>query len=350
MCDDGSGSESSDDGVPQFKLPAGYAAALSGLARSALDETRRSMDHAALELVDWRDTHLDELHICADAQKASSLVVALNADLIRACLMQLGSTEAVLRARCVCKALRDEASSNEVWSALYERRWPSWSLLSLRHRDSGDAVTTFGMGEFRGMCDLVSGADPTSPIRPAIGEASRSRFCISLSHGRVFQLSGWARDDYDGNTTPMRVVLCRAPRELTRAGLDEDSILGEVQYGAGSLHNEPKSTTLYGHLRRTGPDVDAVEWREHSQNFGHWIYRGQITREGRGLCGSFHLSVLPRKSGTFELAACTSLDTESLAPATAQLAQRVVVRWCNGSLTRRAAQAAIIDGAAHIAN
>ena len=267
-----------------------------------------------------------------NASGATELKV-LPPELLRACLSWL-SPDALLAVAATCHLLRVEAEADELWAALYAIRWPSWTLLALTWPPS-----------------MVSYRVRQSALQGRLSEGAQ----LSLAAGRVFMLNGHSQDTYDGNVTPMRVILCRAPAGLERIQLSESALLGQVQYAAGSLHNVPRRRTLLGKALGHATDVDGrsvginVEWREPSDNFGHWVYKGCISLDGRRLCGSFHLSVLPRKRGSFELTALEpTLGEDSVYCSLRQLVRRVVVGWANGALERRAAQADVMAGAAAI--
>lgn len=320
-------------------------------------------------------------------------LLSLPAELIRACLAHLTPVDA-LRACCTCRELKTESASDGVWKELYRRRWPQWTLLASARPSGVTWLVTF-----------------------------KARYChevtLIVPEDHVFLMSGHCRDLYDNNTTPMLAAMCRAPRDFERIGVDHFSLLGEVQYSKGTLHNEPRKTTFYGSCaierHRVGAHPLDVEWREHAKAFGHWVYRGRVTEDGRSISGSYYLSALPRKRGTFELraldpsradallaeqhaelqrapaaaaaagavGAAAPEETKAEAPACAkpdgisskgggssssgdggrgastgvaggapwwlatpwQLANRVVIRWCSGSLDRRAAMAQVLAGA-----
>ena len=46
----------------------------------------------------------------------------------------------------------------------------------------------------------------------------------------------------------------------------------------------------------------AVEWEEPTASeVGRWCYQGMLSVDGRGVSGTYHLSLMPRKRGTFQL-------------------------------------------------
>ena len=90
----------------------------------------------------------------------------------------------------------------------------------------------------------------------------------------------------------------------------------------------------------------AVEWREHSTTFGHWVYEGTIAADGRSIRGRFWLNVLPRKCGTFELYACDPSGAEGPVPSPQALATRVLLRWAHKAVAKKAAQSEVLAEAA----
>ena len=167
-------------------------------------------------------------------------------------------------------------------------RWPKWTLLV--HQRAFEESGTRKFYEYLCRCRCES-----LDAHTVVG------LCVPAN--RLFLLRGQCCDNYDGNVTPMLLAFCRAPAEFAKVGIESERILGEVEYLAGSLHNLPRRTTLYGRLidSSAGGAERMVEWREHSDSFGHWVYRAEIARDGRSMSGTFHLSVLPRKKGIFQL-------------------------------------------------
>ena len=247
-------------------------------------------------------------------------LLSLPAELIRACLAHLTPVDA-LRACCTCRELKTESASDGVWKELYRRRWPQWTLLASARPSGVTWLVTF-----------------------------KARYChevtLIVPEDHVFLMSGHCRDLYDNNTTPMLAAMCRAPRDFERIGVDHFSLLGEVQYSKGTLHNEPRKTTFYGSCaierHRVGAHPLDVEWREHAKAFGHWVYRGRVTEDGRSISGSYYLSALPRKRGTFELRALDPSRADALlAEQHAELQESARRRggsrssWRGGSRKRR---------------
>lgn len=138
-----------------------------------------------------------------------------------------------------------------------------------------------------------------------------------------------------------------------------DCVPPQVNFHAGSLHNEPVRKTWLGEVvsvrsssvtsSATARAV-AVEWREHSTTFGHWVYEGTIAADGRSIRGRFWLNVLPRKCGTFELHACdpsvNPSGAEGSVPSPQALATRVLLRWAHKAVAKKAAQSEVLAEAA----
>ena len=157
-------------------------------------------------------------------------------------------------------------------------------------------------------------------------ELFRSRLDESLSLRvvkGVHHFTGTATDDYDGNVTPLSVTI----------GIQYASLTGHVRYGRGTLHNSPTTAIWLGTVGDDGyrgrpsdetlkywgsdavghrnADRRVVKWREMlqtrnvaGQHFGCsglWDYEGEIDEAGTHIRGSFHLKIMPRKRGTFEL-------------------------------------------------
>ena len=180
---------------------------------------------------------------------------------------------------------------------------------------------------------------------------------LELKDDRVLLLTGEATDAYDGNITPCKVALCRPPAHMVPPDAEVDLnglFLGERQDHAGSLHNEPVKRTLLGHLKSPESDgkytTATVEWREHTGSFGHWVYRGRFWPNGCIISGTFHLSCLPRKHGTFQLRVTDPavFGEGWWSVSRAVLTGRVMVRWAVGSVKKRVRQQELIAEAAAV--
>ena len=244
-------------------------------------------------------------------------------ELVRSCLAFLTVTD-LCSAAAVSRGLHLEATSDALWHALYTKRWPSWTLLVPRDSLSSSA----SQGESRASKFLYR--------QRALGKLQ-----MKISPA-VLTLHGHAVDAKDSNSTPMEVAMCMAPPgRLSKELQITDKLLAQVHFGAGTLHNEPQLRCWLGE-EILNPSVITVQWREHASTFGHWVYDGVISRDGRDICGAFHLSILPRKRGTFLLHACDPATHvgEKLdgLPTPHQLLKRVAVKWCSGVLAKAAAR------------
>ena len=153
----------------------------------------------------------------------SMQLTTLPAELLRSCLAPLNA-RALLRAGATCRLLHAEARATELWAALIDEAWPAWTLLRLFRPDMlGQQVEAHTAREYRARHTKATGQAVLAPAR-----------------GRVFILKGHARDNFDGNVTPMMITLCRAPSGYERIGVTDENIFGEVQYAAGTMHNEPR--------------------------------------------------------------------------------------------------------------
>ena len=169
---------------------------------------------------------------------------------------------------------------------------------------------------------------------------------------------GKTTDTWDGNVTECVTTMCRPPAEMVPPEAQRDPrtmLLGETQYAAGTKHNDPMRKTLLGRaFMYQGPVWTKlrVEWREHTGSFGHWVYKGHLASDGRTVTGSFHMSCLPRKKGTFSLQAVDPATTTEDSRAwwasvtRASLTRRVIVKWAVGSIEKRARQQELIAEAA----
>jgi hypothetical protein len=278
---------------------------------------------------------------------------ALPPELLRACLTELSSASDLLRAARVSHGFFREATCDELWSALYHRRWPTWTLL---------------------VPDLLI----TPPWREVYRRRHLGCLRLKLTSSLVHALHGTTTDNYDSNKTPVEAVLCMAPHSRVNDALElSGKLVAQVHFGNGSLHNSSTVKCWYGkavvgdaaaaaaaasHEAPAGPSVSTsdgpqdreeddaaapvravrVEWREHSSSFGHWVYEGWVSFDGRMIMGTFHLSVLKRKRGMFELYACDPAthvgDALGGLPTAHQLAKRVAVKWCSAALARAAAR------------
>ena len=244
-------------------------------------------------------------------------------ELIRSCLAALTSYADMLTTAQVCSALNLEADSSGVWRALYDAKWPPWTLL----------VPEDGV-------DL--------PVKELFRLRLRNEVRLQISPS-VHVLRGSTTDHYDSNVTPLECALCNAPPGRLSTALEmSGKLLAQVHFGAGSLHNEPALRCWLGQAV-PGTPVH-VEWREHSSTFGHWVYEGTVSKDGREICGVFHYSILPRKRGSFGLRACdpaTYVGGEAGGlPSAFQLAKRVAVKWCSSALAKLAAREELSGGAA----
>ena len=309
---------------------------------------------------------------------SSSGLLQLPTELLRAVLSQLLSPSDVLRAGSVCVALCNESRADELWKGLMERRWPAWTLLTTASATEQQEEATAGgyaqlteeqeqeeEEEEKGEATtFTTGAAASSSFS---SEGSSSAFALYIRRHRgegltvrasaVLVLTGTAFDSYDGNRTPMEVALCRAPPGglSARLGIPSHGLLAEVSFHAGSLHNEPVRKTWLGEvvsMRSSSATSSAtaravaVEWREHSTTFGHWVYEGTIAADGRSIRGRFWLNVLPRKCGTFELHACDPSGAEGPVPSPQALATRVLLRWAHKAVAKKAAQSEVLAEAA----
>lgn len=245
-------------------------------------------------------------------------------------LRVLGNLEPadILRLASGCHTLHDAAFDENLWRALYDARWPAWTTLS---------ESTLDLSQEPWM------------HRYELRHLGRMHLALRDDE-RVLLLAGSATDTYDGNVTPYAVSLCRPPENLLQPFEQQDPhrlVLGEAQYGQGSKHNEPRRNTLLGNA-----NGQAIEWREHTGSFGHWVYKGHLASDGRTVTGSFHMSCLPRKKGTFSLQAVDPATTAEDSRAwwasvtRASLTRRVIVKWAVGSIEKRARQQELIAEAA----
>ena len=160
-------------------------------------------------------------------------------------------------------------------------------------------------------------------------------------------------DTYDGNETPCMLALCRPPTHMIPLSAEIDPaalFIGEMRCAAGTKHNTPESRTFLG---KDISNADrCIEWRVASGSFGHWVYRGFVSKDGCILRGQFHLSCLPRKRGTFEFRAIDPDTVEEGArwwpESLAVLTNRVLVRWAVGAVDRRVRQQEVLAGAAAV--
>ena len=146
------------------------------------------------------------------------------------------------------------------------------------------------------------------PRRTASSSAADSTSRSACASRGVHHFTGTSTDDYDGNVTPLSVTI----------GIQYASLTGHVRYGRGTLHNSPTTAIWLGTVGANYPSdtpkyygSDAVghrnadrrmgRWRELLQTSGPWDYEGEIDEAGTHIRGSFHLKIMPRKRGTFEL-------------------------------------------------
>ena len=362
-------------------------AAARGFACHLVHTTTSSVNGAPITVhcMQRAETSMEAVNIAATSGNADTVqlkLLSLPPDLLRAILSHL-DVSSLLNCTAVTHAMRTEATADSLWRDLSLARWPQWTLLTL----SDEAVATWPRA-----------IDQYALRSRALTSSALTAQSLVVQSQRTFVFRGSARDSYDGNTTPMLVTLSRAPASgiCATLGIAPHRILAEVAYDRGSLHNVPEHRTWLGELKGAaggiktagdrgtvsddrpsqdvetarpaagvpavpaapaapavpaGPDVSEaldLEWREHSSTFGHWIYRGSISRDGRAISGRYSLNVLPRKWGTFTLLACDPAPMPGLVPSPQQLAGRVVVRWAKKSLDKRVAQAEVISGAAHL--
>ena len=109
-----------------------------------------------------------------------------------------------------------------------------------------------------------------------------------------------------------------------------------MSYGRGTLHNSPTTSVWLGTVGKSPRGEAArellndrprggarepialrnaalrqVEWREKSRGQrAVWVYEGEIEEDGRTIRGSFHLNIMPRKRGTFELKLRAAADSD----------------------------------------
>jgi len=304
----------------------------------------------------------------------TSLMNALPPELLRHCLTAVNAPDLLVAAQ-VSRAFCAEASSDQLWTALYRRKWPPWTLLV-------PAWT------------LHDRSIPSLDSCPAQGESKlmyrrRLSGCLRLTIApHVLALRGVTTDDYDGNETPVEVALCVAPSSRLSDVLDlRGKLTAQVHFGDGSLHNSEvvkcwlgrlleapgpseatRGTQLLGRVDEGAPQVEGghptahltlgapslqappvrVEWREHSGAIGHWVYEGEVTRDGMEISGTFYLSILRRKRGRFVLRACDPAthvgDALGGLPTANQLVKRVAVKWCSAALAKKAAREELAAG------
>ena len=261
-------------------------------------------------------------------------------ELLRACLAALGSAVDLLRATRVSRAFSREAKSDELWKELYDKRWPPWTLLVPESVQDLHGGTLTQQQLYR---------------RRRFGQL---RLAVSP---HVHMLHGTTTDNYDNNETPLEAAMCLAPTSRLSTVLEiSGRLLAQVHFGEGTKHNSSAVKCWLGKELRgaAGPSqvptqplglpavLQAspvrVEWREHSATFGHWIYEGEVTSDGREIVGTFHLSILKRKWGRFVLRACDPATHVGEAfgglPTANQLVKRVAVKWCKAALDKAAAR------------
>jgi hypothetical protein len=219
-------------------------------------------------------------------------LAALPAECLSLCLTFV-DPPSLGRAAAVNRAFRCEADSEAVWAAVYWAAWPSWTLLEPVDNDVDD------------------------PARFRQRSARRHSGALELrARSGVHVLEGQAIDDFDGNVTPLSATL----------GLDRGRVAALVQTGRGSLHNTPAEGVWVGELLSTeakthrGKNAQAeVSWRERlPTERGAWVYSGRFDDDGRTIRGTLHLSLMPRKRGTFWLRV---QDPGAGAPPTPTMAQ-----------------------------
>ena len=280
------------------------------------------------------------------SSSASSPIGWLPPELLRACFATLNASELLIAAKA-SRAFFHEAGSDELWAALYARKWPPWTLL---------------------VPDTIYCASHGARIKLSKQELYRRRLLgrlrLKLSPS-VLVLRGDTTDDYDGNTTPLDAVMCVADGELSNALEIGGKLVAQVHFGIGTLHNSSAIRCWLGKqvavgagphqipLQLGSPYLQAppvhVEWREHSPTFGHWIYEGHVSRDGMVMDGTFHLSILKRKTGRFRLVACDPAthvgDALGGLPTANQLVKRVAVKWCTAALAKLSARDELMVGA-----
>ena len=252
----------------------------------------------ALEGGAWQEFELEPGWRVED-EKPTTLL-SLPEELVRHILC-CASRGAVCSAGRACKQLAALAADDAVWRALYERRW-SHQLI-----------------EPEGIDRRLWNVDPPLPMD--MPKTHRELFHCRLTNGvylrvveGVHYFTGTAADQYDGNVTPISASIGMKGMQLT----------GHVRYGSGTLHNSPTTAIWLGTIgkhddsefaedKRWNPRWDfvvarqnsnrrEVEWREVSRGSRMiWIYQGHIDEAGTTIRGSFHLNIMPRKCGTFEL-------------------------------------------------
>ena len=241
-------------------------------------------------------------------------------ELLRACLGHLTAEYDLAHAEMVCRAFRAEASSDELWRALHQCKWPPWTLLAM--------------------------SAPTGREKVRYAQRLNVQNHPHAFSSNMHVLKGRATDYSDGNVTPMECVMCIAPpSRLSKLLQISGKLLAQVSYGTGSLHNTPALKCWLGGVHCARGVPAHIGWREHASTFGHWVYQGLISEDGRCIYGSYYLSMLPRKRGTFELHVCDpsthvgdSLFMNQPLPTPSQLSKRVAVKWCSSALQKRAAQ------------
>lgn len=135
---------------------------------------------------------------------------------------------------------------------------------------------------------------------------------VALARARWVRIvRGVSSDDWDKNATHVDATL----------GLQGGRLGGHVCLGAGSLHNTPAQGVWVGTY---GDPIDRVlQWDESLPTSRFlYVYKGTIEEDGRCIRGTFHMKLMPRKNGTFELVACP-LDSGLPLPTLAQLGVRI---------------------------
>ena len=161
---------------------------------------------------------------------------------------------------------------------------------------------------FRGRLAGTRSTSSEPPLRP---HAPCPQLNMRVVEG-VHHFSGTATDEYDDNVTPLTASI-----GIKGAYMQGTHLSGHVRYSRGSLHNSPTTAIWlgtvggqygediywgYGAVARRNANRRVVRWREKARRSRMvWVYEGEIDEDGRGIRGRFHLNIMPRKRGTFEL-------------------------------------------------
>lgn len=288
---------------------------------------------------------------------------SLPADLVRWCLGALADPADLLSAAQVSHAFAREANSDALWEAMYFRRWPRWTLLvpedTARPNSAAipglDAATAARMG----VPGPSTSAGLSSLSRKELYRLrSSGRLRLTVSTASVCALRGTATNDWQPapTTMPLEVVMCKAPRTRLSTMLQIGGrVIAQASYGATSSpeSDEPAVKSWLGSrelpvvaANAPGAPAALLQWREHSGPFGHWVYEGRVSSDGKHVSGSYHLSILSMRRGRFTLTACDPATHVGGAlgglPTPNQLTKRVAVKWASSAL-QKAAREALLD-------